>query len=137
VKIFIDTNVLLDLILKRDRHKESLTILDAIAEQKFEAVMLDISIINIDYIAKKQSTNIRQFLHLINRYVQITGANNKDIEHALNLNKTDLEDSIQYIAANKHKCDIIITNDKKFFSENIKKLSSSSFVAKYITTKMK
>jgi predicted nucleic acid-binding protein len=103
VKIFIDTNVLLDLILKRDRHKESLMILDAIAEQKFEAVMLDISIINIDYIAKKQSTNIRQFLHLINRYVQITGANNKDIEHALNLNKTDLEDSIQYIAANKHK----------------------------------
>ena len=48
MKIFIDTNIFLDLILKREKYKEALLILNEIAQEKFEAIVLDISILNIE-----------------------------------------------------------------------------------------
>ncbi|WP_283399551.1 hypothetical protein [Desulfurobacterium pacificum] len=36
----------------------------------------------------------------------------------------NLEDTIQYVLAKKEKCDSILTNDKKFFSPDIKVLTT-------------
>jgi predicted nucleic acid-binding protein len=36
----------------------------------------------------------------------------------------DLEDTIQYVLAKKENCNLILTNDKKFFSPDIKTLTT-------------
>ncbi|MFP4333211.1 MAG: type II toxin-antitoxin system VapC family toxin [Campylobacterales bacterium] len=132
MKIFVDTNVFLDLILKRDDFDKALLLFNAVEKKLFDAVILDITVLNIDYIAKKQVKNISDFLTLVNRNFQVVGSSNEQIAKALLLKNDDLEDNLQYTLAMEQNCEVIVTNDKSFFSKNIKKLSSRAFVEKYI-----
>ncbi len=133
MKLFIDTNIFLDLILKRDAYKEALLIFNAIEKRIFEAFVLDITLLNIDYIAKKQVKDIRSFINIINKNFKVLGGSNSLIEEALLVKNMDFEDNLQYVCAKKHNCDLIITNDKKFFSANIKTLTGYEFVAAYLS----
>jgi predicted nucleic acid-binding protein len=54
MKIFVDTNIFLDLILKRDSFDKALLIFNAIEKRVFQGIIADITLLNIDYIAKKQ-----------------------------------------------------------------------------------
>jgi predicted nucleic acid-binding protein len=57
---------------------------------------------------------------------------NREIARAIELmqseNYKDLEDTIQYVLAQKSGCDLIISNDKNFISKDIQILSSKQFV---------
>ena len=132
MKIFLDTNIFLDLILKRENYKESLLILNAISKGIFDAFILDITLLNIDYIAKKQVKDIRTFLYELNKNFTVLGADNSIFTMSLELNHTDLEDNVQYISAKKTNCEIILTNDKKFHSPDITTFSSQEFIDKYL-----
>jgi len=130
--IFIDTNIFLDLILKREKYQEALLIFNAIERKIFDASILDITILNIDYIAKKQIQNTDAFLSTVNQLFQVLGASNNTIEKALNIDNNDLEDNLQYICAKETGCEVIITNDKNFYSETIEKTTSVEFVRRYL-----
>ena len=132
MKIFIDTNIFLDLILKRDGYKDALIIFNAIEQGLFKGIILDITILNIDYIAKKQVKDIKDFLALVNKTFLVVGADNENIENALKLENVDLEDNLQYIMAQKSKCNLIISNDKNFLKKDIKVLSSIEFINGYL-----
>jgi len=130
--IFIDTNIFLDLILKREKYQEALLIFNAIEKKIFDASILDITILNIDYVAKKQIQNTDAFLSTVNQLFQVLGASNQTIEKALNIDNNDLEDNLQYICVKEAGCEVIITNDKTFHSDGIEKVSSMEFVRKYL-----
>ena len=132
MKIFIDTNIFLDLILKREYYKEALAIFNAIEQKVFTGFIADITILNIDYIAKKQIKDIREFLQLINTTFYISGATNDIVKQALQIDNNDLEDNIQYLIAKEQNCKIIITNDKSFYTKDIKVLSSVEFQKRYL-----
>lgn len=132
MKIFIDTNIFLDLILKREKYKEALIIFNAIEKSIFQATILDITILNIDYIASKQTKDIRNFLTIVNQLFEIVGASNEDIAQALDIENKDLEDNLQYTSAKNSKCKLIITNDKKFYKGSLKVLTSEEFINKYL-----
>jgi len=132
MKIFVDTNIFLDLILEREYYKESILILNAIDKNIFDGVVLDISLLNIDYIAKKQVKDIREFIDLINKSFLVLGADNNSFTKALEIDNNDLEDNLQYVCAKNEKCELIITNDKSFYSNDIKLYTSYEFVKKYI-----
>ena len=51
-----------------------------------------------------------------------------------NLNFKDLEDTIQYVLAQKIDCDCIISNDKEFYSPEVELFSSDEFVRKFSIT---
>jgi predicted nucleic acid-binding protein len=130
--IFIDTNIFLDLILKREKYQEALLIFNAIEKKIFDASILDITILNIDYVATKQIQNTDTFLLIVNQLFQVLGASNNTIEKALNIDNNDLEDNLQYICAKEAGCEIIITNDKNFYSKTIEKVNSLEFVHRYL-----
>jgi len=130
MKVLIDTNIFLDLLLKRNFYKEALKILNNL--DKYEAIIVDITLLNIDYIAKRQIKDIREFLNLINNTCQIKGGENEDLQKALDIENNDLEDNLQYIIAKKYNCDCIITNDKGFQFNNIEILTSKQFLKKYL-----
>ena len=133
MKVFIDTNIFLDLILKREYYKEAMLIFNAIEKQLFIGYIADITILNIDYIAKKQIKNIKEFLSILNQTFIINGASNDMIAQALKIQNNDLEDNIQYLIAKQNNCDIIITNNQNFYSKDIKTVNSIEFKQRYIT----
>ena len=45
MKIFIDTNIFLDLILKRENYNKALIILNAIEKRVFQGVIADITVL--------------------------------------------------------------------------------------------
>lgn len=81
---------------------------------------------------KRMIKNIRNFLCLINSLFEIVGANNQIMGESLNINNSDLEDNLQYILSKKHNCELIISNDKSFYSEDIQVFSSKNFCKKLI-----
>ncbi len=132
MKIFIDTNVFLDLLLKRELYNEALGILDGVANGRWSGYVLNITVLNIDYVAKKQMKNIQEFIQLLSGTLTIVGADNAVIEEALSLENSDFEDSVQYIVAKTLACDVIVTNDKNFVKNSeIEVLSSKRFLEKY------
>ena len=131
-KIFIDTNIFLDLILKRKYYKEAIIIFNAVEQDIFQGFILDITILNIDYIATKQIRDVREFLYVINQNFTVTGATNQLIDKALDIPNSDLEDNLQYISAKENRCDLIISNDKNFYNGTVEVLSSVAFIEKYI-----
>jgi len=133
MKVFIDTNIFLDLILKREYYQEAMLIFNAIEKQLFIGYIADITILNIDYIAKKQIKNIKEFLSIVNQTFVINGASNDMIDQALKIQNNDLEDNIQYLIAKQNNCDIIVTNDQNFYSKDIKTVNSIEFKQRYIT----
>lgn len=94
MKLFIDTNIFLDLILKKDDYEEALLTFNAIEKRIFEAFVLDITLLNIDYIAKKQVKDIRSFLSVVNKNSKVLGGSNSLVEEALLVKHTDLEDNL-------------------------------------------
>jgi predicted nucleic acid-binding protein len=132
MKLFLDTNIFLDLILKREEFDKALLIFNAIESRLFSGVILDITILNIDYIANKQAKDVKEFLRLVNKHFEIVGISNEMIERALKIDNNDLEDNLQYLSAINSKCEIVITNDKSFYTKDIETVSSSEFVQRYL-----
>ena len=131
MKIFIDTNVFLDVILNRENVQASTQILNSCHQKIFDGVVADITLLNIDYIASKQTKDISAFLQIINDSFTVVGADNKVFELAFNIDNKDLEDSVQYVCASMQKCDVIVSNDKGFYRGDIEVLDSLGFVEKY------
>ncbi|MDQ7047338.1 MAG: PIN domain-containing protein [Sulfurovum sp.] len=132
MKIFVDTNIFLDIALKREKAQEGLVVFKAVKNKIFEGIISDITIINIDYISRKVDTEIKPYLQAIEKNFTIIGANNTTIQKSLALDNKDLEDNIQYILALDHHCDCIVTNDKGFYKGSIETLNSSQFIERFL-----
>lgn len=132
MKIFVDTNIFLDLILKREHFHDALLVFNAIEKNLFSGVVLDITILNIDYVAKKQVKDIREFIRAVNENFSVSGVSNEMISEALEIHNSDFEDTLHYLSAKNFNCACVITNDKSFYKSDIETLSSSEFVKKYL-----
>ncbi len=134
MKIFLDTNILLDLLLDRKGSYEASVILNSIDIGLFGGCVSDITLVNIDYIAKKQKKEreIKEFLILLLETMEICIPNANLIYKALELENKDFEDNIQYLLAKNCKCDCLITNDKNFKFDDIEIMDSKAFIDKYL-----
>ena len=110
MKIFVDTNIFLDMLFKREGAKEASMVFKAVKNRVFEGVVADITIVNINYIARKFEADIRTYLKAIEKNFIIVGANNNLIKQSLLIDNLDLEDNIQYTLA----------LDSKFFARTAK-----------------
>jgi len=134
-KIFIDANIILDLFnLKRKSHSSSTAFyLYALTNTIELATSCDL-ITTIYYIDSKiDKTAALSHIEEINKTITVIDFSNKEIAQTCqlmrnNTNFKDLEDTIQYILAKKEGCDLIISNDKGFYSEDIPIMSSKTFI---------
>lgn len=90
------------------------------------------TILNIDYIAKKQVKNISDFIKLINENFQVAGVTNEMIAKALDIKNNDLEGVLQFLSAKNSNCECIVTNDTNFYKQEVLTLNRSEFVEKFI-----
>ncbi len=132
MKLFLDTNIFMDMLFERQQGHYAKQIIQLIQNGIHEGVVADITLLNIDYVAKKQNQQIRQFLYFIESNFAIIGADNRDMYHALELDNHDLEDNVQAMLAKKTACDLIISNDKSFIQNSLAVLGAESFLAQYL-----
>jgi predicted nucleic acid-binding protein len=133
MKIFFDTNIFLDLIQKRKEVQNAKAIINAVKKGFFEGNTALITLINIEYIVKKQNVDSLKFIEFIGSNFKILDGSNEEVLKALKIENRDFEDNIQIAIAKKHKCEVIITNDNKFpRNQGIEVLNSKEFVEKFI-----
>ncbi|WP_321777761.1 type II toxin-antitoxin system VapC family toxin [Sulfurimonas sp.] len=138
-KVFIDANIFID-INDRDRktYQNSLKLLNYLTLNKIEIYTSCDLITTIYYIlSKKSKLNALNGIEQINKICKVIEFSNKEISQTCKLMKknnnfTDLEDTIQYILAKKLNCKLIISNDKNFYSEEIKLMNSEIFCREYL-----
>lgn len=131
-KLFIDTNILIDLIDKRAPFYNDIAIISTLAEeQKLKLVASSLSFVNAFYILSKILEN-KYVIDALKKYRLICDVSIIDeiiIDKSLISNFNDFEDAVQYYSAWHHKCDIIITrNQKDFKNAEIPVMSPTEFL---------
>ena len=119
MKVFLDTNVLLDLLIgSRPNHLDSATILRVAEKGAIKAVISTQSIIDASYVyTQTEKKSIDQFLdaiQLIMGIVEVAPISENDIKAAIRAPFfEDFEDSAQLACSETVGCDIIVTSDRK------------------------
>ena len=135
IKVFIDTNIFLDILCKREKFvDDALSIFDMAVDNQIELLISDLSIANIKYITRKEIP-IDKFYDLIKTFRPIftivpLGAD--VIDKALDLRANDFEDALQYFSAVQANADCLVTrNIKDYGFAKMEVLNSQTFLAKY------
>lgn len=121
--LFIDTNIVIDLLAKREPFYEEAAKLFSLADKKkINLIVSSLTFANTNYILSKMtnSTTAREVLTKFKVLVTVAALNDKVIELALNDKSfSDFEDGLQYYMAMENEADIIITRNLKDFKNSI------------------
>jgi|ERR1035437_1503877 predicted nucleic acid-binding protein len=121
-KILIDTNIVIDLLAKREPFYKSAAQLFSLADkQKLELSISSLTFANTNYVLSrlKSTQEAREILRRFRVLIKVLQLNDKLIDLALNDNNfKDFEDGLQYYTAIENEQDIIITRDLKDFKES-------------------
>ena len=115
MKLLIDTNVVLDVLLARNPFcGPAEQVLGLSQREDVEEYVSASTITDIYYIAHRQLKDRDLTKNLIRRLisvVSVAAVSEKEIETALNLSWSDFEDSVQYSVALLSDFDAIVTRD--------------------------
>jgi predicted nucleic acid-binding protein len=135
-RVYLDTNVMLDLLGERDPFYTSIAQIATLADQKkLQIVVSPISFATVNYFLSKfegvsvAKDKLRKFKVLC----EIAVINETIIEKGLNANFEDFEDSLQYFCALEADCAVIITRNAKDFKNALLPVMSAEEFIKSIT----
>ena len=118
MKVFLDTNVVLDFLGERSLFFDSSEKIMSLGDLgKINIYVSALTFATCNYFLKKRfSTSIA--IDKLNKFKILSNITTIDevvIEKSLTSNFSDFEDAIQYFSATKHQCDFIITRNPKDF----------------------
>jgi len=131
MKVLIDTNVALDIILRRKDYVYSIAVFVAAEEGRVAGYISASAITDIFFIAKKtlgkkSAKEALKELLLIFKPATVTDSN---IYEALDMDWDDFEDSVQYVVGESFAVDYIITrNVKDYTSSSIPAVTPEQFI---------
>lgn len=131
-KIFVDTNIVLDLLGRRfDFYEDSQDLFTYAIDNNVKLVVSTLTFANTHYILKEQLkiSKVRSSLRKFKTLVEVAAFDDKILELALEEEFKDFEDGIQYYIAIENSCEALITRNKKDFSNStIPVLNAKEFV---------
>lgn len=135
MKILIDTNVLIDYILRREPYTDDAEkIIFLCKNMQIEGCIAAHSIMNIFYILRKLMTleKRKKFLNYISEFIEIIGIDRRKIISAVNNDQfTDVEDCLQTECAKEFSANYIVTrNVKDFQNSTVPAISPDEFLKK-------
>ena len=119
--VFLDTNILLDVLLKRDTfYQPAQSIWDLAAHKKIKSFISALSVSNCFYIVEKLSsqTNAYSVTETLLTLFDVVAVNEQTLADSLQLRFPDFEDGVQYQCALQVKADVLITRDPKGFKKS-------------------
>ncbi len=134
-KIFIDTNIVLDLLGQREPFYEDAAKLFSLADRgEIKLYVSSLTIANSSYVLSKlkSAKDARSILIKFKILVTVLELNDKIVELSLNDDSfSDFEDGLQYYTALENEADILITrNLKDFKSSKISVMTASQYLKK-------
>ena len=115
MKLLIDTNVVLDVLLRREPFfKTAAEILNLTQRDDVREYVSASAITDIYYIANKQMKDrdtVRDLLKRLLMVVSVAAVSEREIQNALDLAWGDFEDSVQYSVALLNEMDGIVTRN--------------------------
>ena len=117
--IFLDTNILLDVVLHRNGFYEQAAEVWADCESRVvKGFVSAISINNMYYIIRKRVTSemALEYVRLVLNVFSIVPLDESILRIAMDLPQKDFEDAIQLFSAIQIKADCIVTRDRMHFS---------------------
>ena len=121
MKLFLDTNVMLDLLGEREPFYTSAAKIATLADKReLEIIVSALSFATVSYFLTKYE-GIKKTKDKLRKFKIISGICELDeliIEKGLNSDFSDFEDSLQYFSALRTECDIIITRNGKDFKKS-------------------
>ncbi|MBZ9731017.1 PIN domain-containing protein [Salegentibacter sp. JZCK2] len=131
-RVFIDTNIVLDLLGERDPFYQSAAQLATLADKgNILLIVSPISFATVNYfLSKFESPKIaKEKLRKLKILCKISLIDEEIIEKGLNSGFKYFEDSLQYFSALASKCEIIITrNGKDFQKSSLPVMTASEFL---------
>ena len=121
-KVFLDTNVILDLLGQRIPFYDSIAKVATLADQKkIMLVASPLSFTTVEYILNKfeSSESVLNKLRKFKIICKVCSVDEEIIEKGLNSDFKDFEDAVQYFTALQANCAIIITRNGKDFKNSI------------------
>lgn len=135
MKLFIDTNVVLDLLQYREPWVHDTLVLFQLAKEKrVELIVTDLTFVNVVYIAGKNvdKKKLNETLIGLKKYLTIVPIGDACIEQALSGDYADFEDAVQCFAAKREKVDYILSRDEKgFYMSEISVMNVTEFLNSY------
>ena len=121
MRLFLDTNVVLDLLGERKPFYESIAKIATLADKgQITLVVSALSYSTVNYILMKHE-NREKVIGKLQKFKVISEICSLDEvinEKSLNSKFKDFEDALQYFSALKNGCNIIITRNVKDFKES-------------------
>jgi predicted nucleic acid-binding protein len=116
-RLFLDTNVISDIYLKRTPHYDIVVeFLQYCKSKEYNFCISALTVMNTAYIGKIKRHTIKQFRDLINSFIIIDLVEDL-IDWAYHIDMNDFEDAVQYVSAVESECEYFVTWNKKDFKQ--------------------
>ncbi len=133
-KVFIDTDIVLDLLTAREPHYiHSAKLFTLLNKGNFKGFVSSLMFSNLYYILRKQLNHKKamEILKKLKAQVSVLPVDDSIVKLALNSSFKDFEDAIQYYTAKKNKVGCLLTrNAKDYTSASISVMSAEDFLFK-------
>lgn len=138
MRLFVDTNILIDLLGFRAEHYQPAADLFSLADKgRVELYVSALTMANAAYSSTKGAaqSEVKVWLHKVQLLLHVVPLDEKILNWALLDDKfRDFEDALQYCSAKEIKADAIITrNGKDFEASDIPVFSTRELLATYQT----
>ena len=135
MKIFIDTNIIIDVLNKReDFFQDSFLVLQKVF-QNYHGVVSTQTITDTVYITRKSFEDSTQQKKIIENFFESFGVisvSRKEIKKAFQSIMVDFEDAVQSFCAGKAKAKVIVTrNVKDYKFSTIKAMTPKEFLQNF------
>ncbi len=118
MKVLIDTNVILDVLCKREGfYEDAARIMKYCEVNKITGVISALTIPNLVYIMRKEldAQKTRDVIEKLQLVFTVADLKADDIKKALSMNFKDFGDALQSVCASRIKADYIITRNIRDF----------------------
>ena len=120
-KVFVDTDIILDLLSEREPfYKHSAYLFSAADKSKIKIHVSSLSFSNLNYLLSKQysADQARKKLLKFKTLVTVLSVTDKVVELALSSDFKDFEDGLQYFTAIENNLKILLTRNLKDYKAN-------------------
>jgi predicted nucleic acid-binding protein len=137
MKVFLDSDIVLDFLLKREPFFiEALQLFILKEKEDFKLYTSAIIISNVYYISSKQFPKplIKQKIKELSSIIQIVDSTRQSIYQSFESDFSDFEDAIQYHTALESKCTFFITRNTKDYkkAKNMRVLTAAQFCKLFV-----
>jgi len=122
MRVLIDTNIILDVLLnRREFLEDSSAVVKLLLERKYRGFVAATTLTNVYYIVHRATKRTDEAMTAVNKTLQwceVAPVNRRVLDVARSSGMKDFEDAVQVAAAQDFGIDIVVTRDKAGFGDS-------------------